>query len=488
MFAMRGRRYLVLAAIAAATVAALFLWHDDARASRAKSYVNNMADKAGVGASKAKQAGPSRVRYLAEPTWTPPPTRDPFPALSAPGGRAPAVPAWNRPAERAHERYGLDYAPPLLIGFTRSWPVLLQAVVSYIAAGWPPEGIWVVENTGGGAHRANARGLLTMQNPLFLDHAALGRLGVRVVGAPVLLSFAQLQNYYTSLAHEHRWPYYFWSHMDVLVLSLEDGLDGVTPPARRPGYRSVYELCLAELQRSRAGPEPWSNVFFSYDHLSLVNREAYDDVGGWDPFIPYYMNDCDMHSRLSMRNWTQRNARSSIVTDVSAVLDDLRALYRDPEVEPAFSDPNPPPPALDGGQNRAGDQNRDRGQEPPPAPKPPSRPRHRQEARLAPCDPRTAATPDACAQAYYLKLKGVADSMFHHKHGDRGRNTWQLGQRGGHGEPYHYPARGLAEAVDVMTEAGREVFRRKWGHRDCDLLSGTQLRFDDQWRVAKDWE
>ena len=37
---------------------------------------------------------------------------------------------------------------PLLIGFTRNWPLLLQCVSSYIAAGWPPSDIFVVENTG----------------------------------------------------------------------------------------------------------------------------------------------------------------------------------------------------------------------------------------------------------------------------------------------------------------------------------------------------
>lgn len=465
MFAMRGRRYVLLAAAMTAVLTALFLLRDEARATRAKDYVNHIVDKAGVGRkTKGKAPEPSPVRYLPTPTWTPPPVRDPFPALSTAGAAPPPVPAWNRPRPNAHADYGLDYAPPLLIGFTRTWPVLLQAVVSYLAAGWPADSIWVVENTGGGAHRANADGRLTLQNPLFLDHGALRRLGVRVVATPVLLSFAQLQNYYTTLAHEHAWPYYFWSHMDVLVLSLEDGLDGVTPAAGQPGYRSVYELCLAELQRSRDGGHRWSNVFFSYDHLSLVNREAYDDVGGWDPFIPYYMNDCDMHSRLSMRNWTQRDARSSIVTDVSAVLDDLRALYRDPSVEPVFTDPNPPPP-----------------------PSPAAAHGKRSEPPRADDAPGSAG-PDAAARAYFLKLKAVADSMFHYKHGERGRNTWQLGQQGGQGEPYYYPARGLAEAVDVMTEAGRDVFRRKWGHRDCDLLSGTKLRFDDQWRVAKDWK
>lgn len=77
-----------------------------------------------------------------------------------------------------------------MIGFTHTWPLLLQAVVSYITAGWPPSQIFVVENTG--VHGANADGKLTLQNPFFLDHRALRSLGVNVVRTPVLLSFARI--------------------------------------------------------------------------------------------------------------------------------------------------------------------------------------------------------------------------------------------------------------------------------------------------------
>ncbi len=37
---------------------------------------------------------------------------------------------------------------PLFIGFTTNWLMLQQAIVSYIAAGWPPSQIYVMENTG----------------------------------------------------------------------------------------------------------------------------------------------------------------------------------------------------------------------------------------------------------------------------------------------------------------------------------------------------
>ena len=87
----------------------------------------------------------------------------------------------------------------------------------------------------------------------------------------------------------------------------------------------------------------------------------------------------------------------------------------------------------------------------------------------------------------WRKLSSTAETMFHYKHGDRGRNTWQLGQHGGQGEPFYYNSKGFAEAIDVTTESGKEVYRRKWGHRDCDLREGAGLGFEDQWEVEKDW-
>ena len=37
---------------------------------------------------------------------------------------------------------------PLLIGFTRNWYLLEQAVVSYLAAGWPSSELIVIDNSG----------------------------------------------------------------------------------------------------------------------------------------------------------------------------------------------------------------------------------------------------------------------------------------------------------------------------------------------------
>ncbi len=291
---------------------------------------------------------PPHPKYKPTPTYLPPPIKDNFPLLAT--STPPPVPKWNQPRPDMHKDYNLTSAPPLFIGFTRTWPVLLQAVVSYITAGWPPSQIYVVENTG--TQQANARGQLTLQNPFYLNHTVLHALGVNVVTTPALLSFAQLQNFFLSLTYAHSWPYYFWSHMDVLALSYEAGRDGVTPGYTEPGYKTIYELGLTALQRAREkearGEGKWGIRFFAYDHLALVNPAAYEDVGGWDTLIPYYLTDCDMHSRLTMRGWSMEDALAGIVTDVASALADLAALYRVEGVGVEWVDPNPPAAPAEG--------------------------------------------------------------------------------------------------------------------------------------------
>ncbi|KAI1151484.1 hypothetical protein F4825DRAFT_355098 [Nemania diffusa] len=396
-------------------------------------------------------------KYKPAPTYTPPPISDPFPALST--SKLPPIPSYNVPEKDVWKKYGVPIAPPLVIGFTRTWPMLLQTVVSYITAGWPPEQIYVVENTG--MQQANARGQLSLQHPWFLNHTALGILGVQVVQTPVLLTFAQLQNFYLALSYTHKWPYYFWSHMDVLALGHENGFEGLTPRAGEPGYKSLYTLSLEELNRTWTTDDRWGLRFFAYDHLTLQNPLAIEDIGGWDSLIPYYMTDCDTYTRLTMRNWSQLDANCGVITDTSVALDDLLALYRDPSVTPKFTDPNPPAPKEEEDEIKERDEIPAAG---------------REEPGMG--DP----------VEYWKVLLKVADSMFHYKHGERGRNTWQSGQHGGQGEPYYYDAAGFSEALEVLTEAGKEVYRRKWGHRDCDLIKGGGLRFADQWRVLKDFK
>lgn len=126
---------------------------------------------------------------------------------------------------------------PLLIGFTRNYKMLEQTVLGYISAGWPRRDIIVVDNSG--TMNANKRKLLSKSNPFFLDYEKLTtRYGVNIFRTPTLLSFAQLQNFIISTALEYGWEYYYWSHMDIMILGHEEE----TP------YKSVYEKIVEDLE------------------------------------------------------------------------------------------------------------------------------------------------------------------------------------------------------------------------------------------------
>ncbi|KAK2035838.1 hypothetical protein LZ31DRAFT_308082 [Colletotrichum somersetense] len=422
-------------------------------------------------------------RYKPASTYTPPPVVDPFPLLAGTAADVPLppVPAHNVVPPNLHETYGLAAPPPLFIGFTRQWPLLLQCVVSYITAGWPAEGIYVVENTG--AQLANARGQLTLQNPFYLNHTTLARLGVNVIRAPALLSFAQMQNMFLHEAHARGRPHYFYSHQDVVVYSFEAGPDDRHRPGDRPwefyddadredalrpapvgtpGYRTLYENCLRDLNATLARGERWGFRWYQYDHLTLVNRDAMDAVGGWDSLIPYYATDCDMNARLAMDGWTMKHRRAGIINDVSTNLEDLAALYRVPGVKPTFVDPNPPAPSAPAGKGSE---------------------KQRSNGKTADAAPSSNTT--AASATYFRSLVDVGLEMANYKYRDsnHARNTWQKSQRGGAGEPYYYDPEGFAEAFEVLVAAGRKVFELKWGRGECDIAEGYGLKTADQWRV-----
>ena len=133
---------------------------------------------------------PGVKTYKPAPTFAPP-VPDPFPLLSQnppPPRSLLQAPEVNRPPKRHYPEQ-----TPLFVGFTRNWPQLLQCVVSYIAAGWPPEDIHVVENTG--VMYANREGKLTLQNPFYLNHTQLEMLGVNVI---VVCPFSSLDEQLTA--------------------------------------------------------------------------------------------------------------------------------------------------------------------------------------------------------------------------------------------------------------------------------------------------
>ncbi|KAI9730772.1 MAG: hypothetical protein M1818_008052 [Claussenomyces sp. TS43310] len=368
----------------------------------------------------------------------------PFAAAASKGSDLPPIPSWNKPP--------VPHVPeqtPLLIGFTRNWRLLQQVVVSYLTAGWPPEDIYVVENTG--TMNANAKGQLSLQNPFFLNHTRLHMFGVNVIATPTLLTFAQLQNFYVHTALEKNWDTFFWSHMDVTALSWED----------RVPYQSLYNNAVTSLRIALApdyAPDGhWSLVLFSYDHLTLVKTSAYVEVGAWDTMIPFYHSDCDFYQRLSMAGYKGDSKPIADLWDVASTLDDLEVLYRrTSSPPPSFTDPNKPE-----------DEN----------------------ARRSLDSRKTEDWPeDTLNSSTYYAIKQVFDAMQNSKlNAAGGRNLWQARQSGGQGEPFYRDPQGFEQAILMTIEHGRAVFAEKWGHRDCNIVD-SGLRPDDAWQVEHDWD
>lgn len=392
-----------------------------------------------------------KVIYKPEPV-KPPPIVDNFPlaAKAQSPSDLPAIPTWNRPPS-PH----VNESTPLFIGFTRNWRLLQQVVVSYITAGWPPEDIYVVENTG--VMKSNRDGLLTLQNPFYLDHHRLTKiLGVNVIQTPTLFTFAQLQNFYTFTALEYNWTHYFWAHMDTVAVSDEEW-DG------QP-WKPLYTRALDAL-RETLDPA-WGSLatrWFAYDHLALVRTQAFVDVGGWDMMITFYLTDCDMHERLWMKGFRIEEAKAGKIWDVASAMDDLEMLYHR------------------GGDN-IGVGKRDR------------------YITVNTTTESAASTPEQkevipseengierSSVMYHAVLRQL-DTMQHEKGANKGgRNTWQARQGGGQGEPFYRDPEGFEMSLGWLMDFGRKVFFEKWGRDRCDLRDSGLVE-GDAWRVVLDWE
>ncbi|KAE8443995.1 hypothetical protein EG329_001124 [Mollisiaceae sp. DMI_Dod_QoI] len=413
---------------------------------------------------------------------------DNFPIAAAAHSAAdlPPLPPWNLPPN-PH----VPEKTPLFIGFTRNWLLLQQTVVSHITAGWPAEDIYVFENTG--TMNANEHALLSLQNPFFLNHTRLHMLGVNIITTPTLLTFAQLQNFYLYTAIQNDFTIYFWGHMDVIALPFEDQYNK-TPEnmtaasvGRYSTFKSPYKLAVQALRNATSSEpdinaidptKPWAIRFFAYDRLALVNREAFEKVGGWDTSIPYYFTDCDMHERISMNgfDFPPDDVLIGNFTDVAGTLDDLIVLYRKKNtVEANFTiewDPE---------QEKKEEE---------------ERVRKEFDKALKDLDSRAEDTEasdkwvsDLPGSASYWRLLEVMEQMTKHKNrnGGGGRNTWQRLQTGGKGEPYYRDPEGFDRAVGMITQTGHDIYSEKWGHQNCDLIKYNRTA-GDEWRVERDWE
>jgi len=182
---------------------------------------------------------------------------------------------------------------------------------------------------------SNAKGLLSLQNPFFLNHTRLHLLGVNIIVTPTLLTFAQLQNFYIHQSIERGWKQYFWGHMDIVALSFEDkfvvggeekagneqekveggaGTDGDVKKndeevGKYKDFKSLYMNCVQALREATVKDEGsdeerrWAMRWFNYDKLALVNVAGFVEIGAWDTQIPYYMTDCDLRTLCSLSSY-----------------------------------------------------------------------------------------------------------------------------------------------------------------------------------------
>jgi hypothetical protein len=438
---MRSKRFptLVIALGAVISLTLFLLWF---HGIPSKLRVDSTTNLAPANPPSEEPEQPHRPKYKDKSDVKPiPPISDNFPlAAGLTKGQLPNLPSWNKPPTN----HVLEKTP-LFIGFTRNWPLLQQSVLSYITAGWPPEDIYVVDNTGTMRSNFPPNPKLTLQNPFFINVPRLTDVfQVNVIATPTLLTFAQLQNFYLYTAMEMGWDYFFWSHMDVIALT-EEKYEG--QPFRSLYLRAVDKLREAtspDYLREPDGTKPdWAIHFFAYDWLALNNVESFMKVGGWDTFISYYKTDCDMHSRFEMHGTKMPSVGIGRVSDVGSSID-LSLLFR------RKVDPQNPPKTFEELDNLPQDDRGGEGFE---------------------------TLTDIVGKAAERKISGE----------DGSRNSWQVTQTGGQGEPFYRDPQGFEFALQQAIECGKVAYDEKWGHRDCGL-TGAGLNWTDAWQVEHDWE
>lgn len=297
----------------------------------------------------------------------------------------------------------------------------------------------MVENTG--TIHSNKKGLLSLQNPFFLNHTRLDLFGVNVLITPTLLTFSQLQTFYLFTAVEKGWDYYFWGHMDVIAQTDENAngslyyrVTEILRETLKPDY------LLNEVSGVRA--QNWGIRFYAYDWLALNNVKAFMDIGGWDTFISYYTADCDLHGRFNMERIKLGSADAGNISDVGNSID-LNLFFRK-KIDPNFP-------------------------------------------------PKTAAEMDALEEDErggegYLKLvEEVGKAVEEKKSPDHIRNSWQGVQSGGRGEPFYREPHGFQDNMERVVQCGIQSYEEKWGHHGCDL-SNTGFKTEDAWLLNHDWE
>jgi hypothetical protein len=358
--------------------------------------------------------------------------------------------------------------------------MLQQAILSYIAGGWPRNDIVIVDNTG--TMDANSNHLLSEDSPFFLDYDLFRRrYGVAILQTPTLLNFAQLQNFFLRTAVARNWPFYFWSHMDVAVLSAEDispyksfyhrvidlldsvGLDqyATTPPD--PGISDpdgdaeseTPEKTTGSLEkvlksmpnsakklRKRDEKKKWAIKFFDFDNLALINVEAWRRIGPWDVFIPYYNTDCDAYARVKMHGYRKDEVSAGYVFDIAGVVEDPELRFFPGETV-----------------------------------------RDRSKWGVAPAGPEPPG--GSLNSNRFQWLKGELQEMMDQKNSNEmGRNTWQAITQAGETrklpEQWSYDSKAFQTAWWAMADYGRAMYIKKWGTLECNLTEVNKT-LNDAW-------
>ena len=69
-------------------------------------------------------------------------------------------------------------------------------------------------------------------------------------------------------------------------------------------------------------------------------------------------------------------------------------------------------------------------------------------------------------------------------HGKLSRNSWQMQQHGGLGQPFYRDVAGFEEALEITIKAGEKVYKKKWGTGRC-ALRDAGLKLGDEWMVEE---
>jgi hypothetical protein len=185
-----------------------------------------------------------------------------------------------------------------------------------------------------------------------------------------------------------------------------------------------------------------------------VQTKAYEEVGGWDTSIPFYMTDCDVHERLFMRGFKITDADAGYVVDTGSGLDDLEVLYRkksaDGQVRQAsFVNPYADPET----ENQRQPEHRDGHMV-------------KRESVLKynitglPLESRFLEE-DTMNSTAFTNLLELAKQMQDAKGSAKeGRNTCQSRQRGGEGKPYYRDPLGFEESLQMLMNVGRRSMLR----------------------------